>query len=127
MNNVLLVEPDSVLAKTYKQALESANCKVSVVSGAQDAINSADKQKPDLVVLEIQLVGHSGIEFLYEFRSYVEWQKIPTIILSNVPLQEFADNKKLLERELGVTEYLYKPSTSLDELVLKVNQVTAKK
>ena len=32
--------------------------------------------KPAIVMLELQLVEHSGIEFLYEFRSYPEWQRV---------------------------------------------------
>src|ERR1017187_1729331 len=117
MSSVLLIEPDNVLAKTYARALESAGYKVEVVSNAQAAVNSADKLKPDVVVLELQLVGHSGIEFLYEFRSYPEWQKIPALLLTSVPPQEFEDSWKLLNNELGVKDYLYKPTTNLSKLV----------
>lgn len=75
--NVLLVEPDTKLAGMYKTALESAGHKVFWALDAQSAVHLADDSAPDLVVLEIQLTSHSGIEFLYEFRSYNEWQDIP--------------------------------------------------
>ena len=122
-----MIEPDNVLAKTYKSALEHAGHKVDVVTGAQAGVNSADQIKPDVVVMEIQLVGHSGIEFLYEFRSYIEWQKLPAVILSTVPAQEFEDNWELLRRELGVMSYLYKPTTNLAKLVAVVNEITLQK
>lgn len=122
MSRVLLIEPDNILAKTYARALESAGYKVEVVSNAQAAVNSADKLQPDVVALELQLVGHSGIEFLYEFRSYTEWQKIPVLLLTSVPPQEFEDNWKLLNHELGVEAYLYKPSTNLDKLVSAIGE-----
>jgi two-component system phosphate regulon response regulator PhoB len=73
MANILLIEPDRLLAEIYQRALSSEGHNVVVCAGAQSAILSADQSTPDLVILELQLVEHSGIEFLYEFRSYSEW------------------------------------------------------
>lgn len=120
--NILLVEPDMILAKTYFRALTAANHTVICCTNAQQAIFAADKHAPDLVLLELQLVSHSGIEFLYEFRSYAEWQNIPVIVLSQVPPAEFMDSWELLQGELGVTEYLYKPHTTLVKLLQTVEQ-----
>jgi DNA-binding response OmpR family regulator len=122
MRQILLIEPDRPLAKTYSGALKQAGYKVSAVTGSQDAIYAADKLTPDVVVLELQLVGHSGIEFLYEFRSYPEWQDIPVIIHSNVPYAELKDGWPILSEQLGVSLYRYKPATKLDKLVSSVNE-----
>jgi DNA-binding response OmpR family regulator len=122
MAHILLIEPDRILAETYKTALETAGHSVVPVNGAQAAIISADQQLPDVVVLELQLIEHSGIEFLYEFRSYSEWQHIPVIIQTQVPLGEFADNWRLLREQLGVTAYLYKPQTTLGALRKQINE-----
>lgn len=122
MAQILLIEPDRVLAESYVQALLHAGHEVQAAGGAQAAVMSADAIMPDLVILELQLVEHSGIEFLYEFRSYPDWQNVPVIIQSNVPRQEFSDNWRLLRQELGVREYLYKPRTSLEELLAAVGQ-----
>lgn len=67
--------------------------------------------------MELQLVGHSGIEFLYEFRSYPDWQNVPLIIHTHVPPSEFAGARDLLMKELGAHTYLYKPHTSLKKLL----------
>jgi len=120
MATILLLEPDRVLAETYHQALQQVGHKVVPCASAQAAIIAADQIKPDIVVLELQLVEHSGIEFLYEFRSYQDWQSIPVIINSFVPVAEFKSNNKVLSSELGVVDYLYKPSTNLATLLKKV-------
>jgi DNA-binding response OmpR family regulator len=120
MARILLIEPDRVLAESYVQALIHAGHEVQAAGGAQAAVMSADAILPDLVILELQLVEHSGIEFLYEFRSYADWQDVPVIIHSQVPPAEFADNRQLLRGELGVKTYLYKPRTSLAELLAAV-------
>jgi DNA-binding response OmpR family regulator len=117
MANILLIEPDAVLARTYVQALERAGHTVALAHGAQAAINAADATRPDLVLLELQLVAHSGIEFLYEFRSYADWLNIPVIILSNVPPAEFRDSARVLKAQLGVVAYYYKPHVTLQNLL----------
>ena len=120
--NILLVEPDKLLADTYTRALQHDGYKVKMAPTAQAAIFAADERRPDLVLLEVQLVSHSGIEFLYEFRSYPEWQDIPVIIVSHVPPGEFADSWGLLKNELGVSAYRYKPRTSLRALLKIVDE-----
>lgn len=125
MADILLIEPDRLLAETYLLALANGGHSVGVCSSAQSGIMVADQISPDIVVLELQLTEHSGIEFLYEFRSYGEWQNIPVIIHSQVPQEEFAHSLQLLKDELGVTNYLYKPQTSLKELVAAVNEQLA--
>lgn len=114
---LLLIEPDVVLARTYSLALKKAGHSVKAVTNSQAAINSADKHTPDIVILELQLVTHSGIEFLYEFRSYPDWQSIPILIHTNVPEIELRDSWKQLTLQLGVSGYKYKPSTNLKNLI----------
>ncbi len=118
----MLIEPDRLLAESYVQALQAAGHEVNAASGAQAAIMAADAIRPDIVVLELQLVEHSGIEFLYEFRSYPDWQGVPVLIHTHVPAAEFNDSWKLLKDELGVRDYLYKPHTSLKRLTASVNE-----
>lgn len=123
MAHVLLVEPDRLLADTYKQALTAHGHEVIMCATAQSAISAADVVIPDVVILEVQLIEHSGIEFLYEFRSYSEWQYIPVFFLTNVPPMEFEGSRKLLKQELGVAKYLYKPMTSLQTILNTVQEL----
>jgi len=120
MAQILLVEPDRLLAGTYRQALESVGHQVVMCASAQSAIFAADETKPDVVILELQLIGHSGIEFLYEFHSYPDWQNIPVLIQSHVPAGEFAGCWDMLQTELGVRAYFYKPLTTIRALLASV-------
>lgn len=116
---VLLIEPDIQLGTIYRQALQRAGHIVSWQSGAQSAIEAADRQKPDVVVLELQLARHNGVEFLYEFRSYPDWEQVPIILHTSVTMPPV--NKELLER-LGVRALHYKPQTTLGELVASIGR-----
>lgn len=120
MTNVLLIEPDKLLSQIYQAALKSAGYKVAHCFDAQSAIAAADKVRPDVVVVELQLARHSGFEFLYEFRSYADWQNIPVIVHTSVPKHRFSDKLPLIASNLGISEYLYKPRTSLEDLLAGV-------
>ena len=113
MSRILLLEPDLVLAETCRQALLSVGHQVVCCASAQAGIISADQHRPDLIILELQLIEHSGIEFLYELRSYQDWRSIPVLVHTWVPPAEFNENRQVLGEQLGVRHYLYKPNTSL--------------
>lgn len=121
MAELLLLEPNRMLAKSYVMALQNAGHRVRHCARGQTAIEAADKKTPDLVIVELQLAGHNGLEFLYEFRSYPEWQNIPVIIQSVVP-PHVIENAAALP-QLNVSAYLYKPTTKLARLVETVGEV----
>jgi DNA-binding response OmpR family regulator len=122
MARILLIEPNRILAQIYKDALKEGGYNISVVHDAQNAITTSDKLRPDLIVMEIQLIKHNGVEFLYELRSYPEWQDIPIVVNSIVPPSEFAQNE-VLYKEIGINNYLYKPQTSLTELLRTIDNI----
>lgn len=119
---ILCIEPDRKLAGTYARYFTAHGYEVVVAPSAQTGILAADKNSPDVVILELQLVAHSGVEFLHEFRSYSDWREIPVIVHSQVPPQEFLASKKLLKL-LGVIAYHYKPRTTLQDLLHAVQEV----
>ncbi len=121
--NILLIEPDKLLAENYRQALELSGHKVIWRQNAQGAIHALEDFQSEAVILELLMPSHNGIEFLYEFRSYPEWQHIPVIVLSLVPEEEVLDDHGLL-KQLGVEKYLYKPQTKLRQLVRVVERIS---
>lgn len=122
--HILLLEPNRLLANQYKRFLEDSGYRVTWCQNAQNGINLADSEAPDIVIIELLLAAHSGIEFLYEFRSYSEWKQIPAIILSRVPRADISASDRVF-KDLGVLAYLYKPETSLKRLGQKLESVLA--
>lgn len=114
---ILLIEPDRRLAESYAYALDHAGFHVTACAGSQNAIIVADEIKPDLIIMEIRLVKHSGIEFLYELRSYSDWQNTPVIINTFVHPAELSRSENLIKNSLKVAKTLYKPDTNLVQLI----------
>jgi DNA-binding response OmpR family regulator len=122
MLKILLLETDSLLATNLLSFFSHCGYETEWQVDPQVAVLSADKTKPDLIILDLLLATHSGVEFLYEFRSYADWVKVPIIVFSNVSQRELGSSALALE-QLGVTAFHYKPQTTLKQLVSSVNQI----
>lgn len=119
---VLVLEPNQKFASYVKEALEEKSFTVACSANAEDAINKADEFSPDLVVCELGLSGHSGTEFIYEFRTYSDWAEVPVVVYSWLrPSEDIIKSKDW--RNLGVAEVLYKPDVTLKELAVTVESL----
>jgi DNA-binding response OmpR family regulator len=121
MTKILLIEPDRVLAANIREYFAKAGYEVIAHNDLQQAIAAADKIQPDAVILELQLAGRSGIEFLYEFRSYPDWQHLPVILHTVIKVDELMDYGRVL-RDLNVAKVLYKPTAGLNTLLQVVDE-----
>lgn len=123
MINVLIIDPDIQVCELLSDYLEHDFSVVTVVD-SQQAIHQADRIKPDIIILELAIPDQNGLAFLHEFRSYEEWQSIPIILHTMIPPK--ADVDIHAWRDLGVKEYLYKPTTNLKKLKeIIFNQINA--
>ena len=124
MATILLLEPDRLLARSYMQALKTAGHEVHWQKDAQAALGVLDDHNPTLVILEFHLPDHNGVEFLYEIRSYPDCDHIPVLLHTMVPAEHPGLGREYWP-QLGIEEYLYKPQTSLKQLVNRVERLTA--
>lgn len=112
---ILLVEPDAILANLYTTGLQGDGHIVDTAKTAQVAVQEADAHRPDLVVLNIDMARHNGMEFLYEFRSYDEWQSIPVILLVSKLNHDLAE-APVLRKDLAVSAVLVRSEMTLQQL-----------
>lgn len=120
MSRILMVETDKLIADNLAQYLRNFGHSVDWQLDLQAAINAADSQRPDLVILDLMLCGRSGVEFLYEFRSYPDWQEIPVVLFSNISVRDLGHSTSSFD-ELNISAYHYKPTTSLAQLAASIN------
>lgn len=125
MSNILLVEPDKIIGKAISEFLQSSGHSVTLAGSAQQAVEAADKQLPDIVISEVLLASHNGIEFLYEFRSYPDWRDVPVLIYSRIPPEDIGMTNKMAY-ELNIYKILYKPEVGLSKLASVADDCLAK-
>jgi len=123
---ILLVEDDAWLAQLYQDILQTEKaCDVLVASSADMALDQLDKHpKIKLILLDMVLPGHNGIEFLHEVASYADISEIPVIVLSSIYQHDFAITPDRW-KHYGVKQYLYKPQTKPEDLLAAVKRQLA--
>lgn len=123
-SNILILEPDRVLSSIYSKYLSENRYKLFSAYKVEDALELLDQHKIDIILMELQISGHNGLEFLYEIRSYPEWDDIKIIINSIYQL----DNINSLTLDLlNISKILYKPEAKLITLLNVVNDLSSNK
>lgn len=65
---ILLVDDDLNILRLYKEELEEEGYSVVTAANGQEAIEQFEKEKPDLVSLDIQLPDIDGIKLLRQMK-----------------------------------------------------------
>lgn len=111
---LLIAEDDPFMGKMYSLALQSEGVEVRIAVDGQDAIGAMEKQKPDLLLLDLLMPNMDGFEVLKHIQK--KGYTFPVIILSN--LSQDIDRQKCTE--LGAKDYFVKNETDLQDLATKV-------
>lgn len=122
MPRVLLLLNDRQLVRQAGEFLSLKGLEADIHTDPQKAVSAADKNSPDIAVVDINLAARSGIEFLYELRSYQEWQKLPVIVIGLARLNELEDFLPAF-RQLEVTQYLTWALTPLHRLEAEISRI----
>lgn len=122
--DILIIEPSRPLADILEVSLSRRGYSAAVAHNAQDGIMTADKHMPKLVILELVMQNHNGLEFIHEFRSYPEWLEVPVIIYSHIAPSELGLAGEKLD-DLGIVAHFYKPKSSLEDLYKAVESAFA--
>jgi CheY-like chemotaxis protein len=115
---ILVVEDDGDTRDRLVKSISRMGRKtISAENGAQ-AIELARKQRPCLVFLDLMMPVMDGFEFLDQFRSQPDSDKIPVVVVTAKDLNE-EDRKRLQGRVLQVVE---KSETSFVKIVDEIRR-----
>jgi DNA-binding response OmpR family regulator len=123
MTKILLLQSDDQLAANTTAYLKRKGFDVSAHKDPQAAVAEADANLPDIVILDLSLAGRTGVEFLYELRSYPDWQAIPAIITGSLTIQHVQPYLDSFN-QLDVAVYLPRQTTSLARLAQEVSRLS---
>lgn len=109
---IVIVEDDVALADIYKTRLEAIGYQCFVSADGLDALSIIERERPNLVLLDIMIPKLAGDKLLQVMRS-TEWGKtIKVLVISN--LNE-ADAPPGI-RAMGIEDYLVKANLSNDQI-----------
>lgn len=115
---IVIVEDDKTLQGLYKERLELDGIKVHATGDGKDGLEKVRKILPDLVLLDINLPGMSGVDILDEIKGDERTRAIPVIMLTALTDNAIADKCEIL----GADEMLVKPFNTPKQVLDKVKE-----
>ena len=98
--SILIAEDDIIIAMDLEQILKSWKYNVKIVSSGEEAVKESFENKPDLILMDINLKGMNGIEAAKKIKKL----SIPIIFISG------SNYENLLKTvETSMHAYLSKP------------------
>jgi CheY-like chemotaxis protein len=116
---ILVVEDEVALQEAIQLKLRKSNFHVLTAVTAEDALVVLQKERPDLIWLDLLMPGMGGFAFLERIRHEVGLSNIPVMVVS-----VSASPEKLRRAfELNVVEYIVKSQYKLEDIVDKVGSL----
>jgi len=116
---ILIIEDDEFLRMLIAKKFIGEEFEVVRAIDGRDGLEKIEKEKPDLVLLDLVLPGMDGFEVLEKIKNGPMGASTPVIVLSNLGQQKDIDKAK----ELGAIDYLIKSNFDSIEIVEKVRKI----
>ena len=108
---ILVVDDEQQLALAVKIRLQSVGYEVVTASDGQQGLELVEKERPDLVILDVLMPNMDGYSCLREINARFGRGKVPVIVLTA------RDRMKDLFELEGIEDYVIKPFDHGDLLV----------
>ncbi|MTH55656.1 diguanylate cyclase [Bacillus mangrovi] len=119
---IMLIDDDPALIMFLKEELEKNQFAVMAFTSPQKALKALFDLDPCCVIMDVHMKGKSGLEILEEFKQYIHFRFIPSIMIS-------VDNSKetrMRSYELDADDFIQKPF-EIDEFILRVRRLVKRK
>jgi len=116
---ILVIEDDKFLRELISQKLLHEGYGIAEATDGEKGLEAVEKEKPDLVLLDLILPGVDGFEVLAKMKEDSTMAQIPVIILSNLGQKD--DIEKGLK--MGAVDYLIKAHFTPAEIIEKIRVV----
>jgi DNA-binding response OmpR family regulator len=111
MKKILIVDDEEVIRMLYGEELEEEGYEVVTAGSGHGLMEMIEREKPDLVILDIKMAEHDGLDLLQEIRK--SFYNIPVILCS--AYSSFKGDLKSI-----AADYYVVKSADLSELKQKI-------
>lgn len=119
MAKVLLVEDDNNLREIFEMRLQAEGYNTATASDGEEALATAIKEKPDLIIADVMMPKMSGFEMLENLRNSPDMAQTKVIMMTALGQAE----DRARGEKLGVIKYLVKSQVTLEDFVRTVREV----
>lgn len=101
---IMIIDDDVFLTELYAEFLAAAGMEVVTLNDPAKALQQISVSPPDLVLLDVNMPGVSGLELGAVLRQFEEYSHIPIVFMTG----EQDENKHLASMFLGGDDFVYK-------------------
>jgi DNA-binding response OmpR family regulator len=116
---ILLVDDDQDILTSMQAALEPTGAVLDTANNGNKAVELAEKNQPDLIVLDMMLPGRSGFLVLEKLKAKKPRNSKPYVIMIT---GNTGARHKMFAESLGVSEYFTKP-VKMDKLIASAEKL----
>lgn len=120
--NILVVDDEQDILETSKKRLERAGFKALTASNGVEAGLIISSQRPDLVLLDIKMLGINGAQACAALKANPQTKNVPIILISALPKEDPLVQKAL---KCGADDYFAKPF-DFDKLIIRIKEILTK-
>jgi two-component system cell cycle response regulator len=102
---LLTVDDSKIVRMIVSRALKTYDCQIIEAANGVEGLAAAEREKPDLILLDITMPVMDGLEMLTRLRQNPELKATPVIMLTAESSQENVARAD----GLGVSGYVVKP------------------
>jgi DNA-binding response OmpR family regulator len=121
MARILVAEDERDIRDLIKFTLNFAGHEVITTANGEEALNTALKEIPDLILLDVRMPRMTGYEACKEIKASPSTQHVPVVFLS----AKGQESEVKTGYEAGATEYILKPF-SPDHLAERIQDILTK-
>ncbi len=114
---ILIVEDNELNMKLFRDLLKAHDFETLETRDGMEALAMVREHKPDLILMDIQLPGVSGLEITRQIKADEDIKSIPVIAVTAFAMK--GDEDRI--REGGCEAYIAKP-IRIDELISTVRR-----
>lgn len=103
IGNILIVDDEEEIRDIYREVLEGSVVNILEAEDVEEAIDTLSKSSIHTILLDMKLIGGSGLELLKTFNAFKV--RIPVIVISAYRTTDIATEAI----ELGAIDFLNKP------------------
>ena len=119
MRTILAIDDDPIMRTMLDEVLTGEGYSLSFASSAADGFALCRQNKPDLVLLDVNLPDGNGLELCRKFKAEPKTRHIPVLILTGEAVDADYRAEGL---EAGADDYILNPFNR-KELILRIQRI----
>ena len=123
MTKIMLVEDDQSLREIYSIRLTAEGYEIVVAGDGEEALATAVKEKPDLIIADVMMPKISGFDMLDILRSTPETKDVKVIMMTALS----SEDQRERGESLGADRYLVKSQVGIEDVINVVHEVLGDK